>query len=271
MRISGIGHALFATAVAGLAMLSLVYGNFAPISGGVPAWFPWPAAGALGSGAVLLAAAAGSFFSRTARVSVRVIGAYGLVWAAARAWAVVPDPSSIGHWYGLGEALGPLLGAWTLDALLRRPHETPAATGMSGARVRRAARVLFGAACVTYGAAHFGYAALTAAMVPGWLPGRLEFAYVTGAAHTAAGLGLIVGVLPRLAATLEAIMMTLFGILVWLPSFSAQPAPEWAPTTQIRCSETFLTFLLAGSAWIVAASLRRTPDDEHRSSLRWRV
>jgi hypothetical protein len=28
---------------------------------------------------------------------------------------------------------------------------------------------------------------------------------------------------------------------------------------QIQCSETFVTFLLAASAWIVAASLRGTP------------
>jgi hypothetical protein len=54
-------------------------------------------------------------------------------------------------------------------------------------------------------------------------------------------------------------MITLFGVLVWLPSFFAQPMPEWAPSTQIQCSETFVTFLLAASAWIVAASLRSTP------------
>jgi hypothetical protein len=54
-------------------------------------------------------------------------------------------------------------------------------------------------------------------------------------------------------------MMSLFGVLVWLPSFFAQPVPEWAPSAQIQCSETFVTFLLAASAWIVAASLRSTP------------
>jgi hypothetical protein len=54
-------------------------------------------------------------------------------------------------------------------------------------------------------------------------------------------------------------MLSLFGVLVWLPSFFAQPAPKWAPTAQIQWSETLLTFLLAGSAWIVAASLRNTP------------
>jgi hypothetical protein len=58
---------------------------------------------------------------------------------------------------------------------------------------------------------------------------------------------------------LEAIMLSLFGVLVWLPSFFARPVPEWAPTLQIQWSETLLTFLLAASAWIVAESLRKTP------------
>jgi uncharacterized membrane protein YphA (DoxX/SURF4 family) len=142
--------------------------------------------------------------------------------------------------------------------VLRRQYDAPAVTAMTGDRALHVARVLFGAACVVYGAAHFGYATLTATMVPAWLPCRTGLAYLTGAGHAAAGLGLLVGVLPRLAATLEAIMMSLFGVLVWLPSFFARPAPEWAPSTQIQWSETFLSFLLAASAWIVAASLRST-------------
>jgi uncharacterized membrane protein len=165
----------------------------------------------------------------------------------------------VGSWYGFGEALGPLLGAWILYAMLRRQHDAHAVTVMTGDRALHLARVLFGAACMAYGAAHFAYATFTATMVPAWLPGRTGIAYLTGACHAAAGFGILIGVLPRLAATLEGIMLSLFGVLVWLPSFFAQPEPEWAPSKQIQWSETFLTFLLAASAWIVAASLRNTP------------
>ncbi len=259
MRISGFGHALFGIAVAGLAILSLVYGDFAPIWEPFPASLPWREVWAYGLGAILLAASAGLFFDRSALASAIIIAAYESVWAVARARAVLLEPMIIRSWYGFGEALGPLLGAWILYAGLRRQYDAPAVPVMTGDRALHAARVLFGAACVAYGAAHFAYAAFTATMVPAWLPARTELAYLTGAAHAAAGLGLLVGVLPRLAATLEAIMMSLFGVLVWLPSFFAQPAPEWAPSRQIQWSETFVTFLLAASAWIVAASLRSTP------------
>jgi uncharacterized membrane protein len=259
MRISGFGHVLFGIAVAGLAILSLVYGNFAPILEPFPALLPWPQVWAYGLGAILLAASAGLFFARTALVSAIIIGVYELVWAVARAHTVFLKPLTFGSWYGICEALGPLLGAWILYAVLRRQYDSSAVTVMNGDRALHVARVLFGAACVVYGAAHFVYSTYTAKMVPAWLPSRTGLTYLTGAFHAVAGFGLLVGVLPRLAATLEAIMLSLFGILVWLPSFFAQPVPEWASSTQVQWSETFLTYLLAASAWIVAASLRSTP------------
>jgi uncharacterized membrane protein len=259
MRISGFGHALFGISVAGLAILSLVYGNFAPILEPFHAPRPWPEVLAYILGAVLLAASAGLFLSRTALASALVIGAYGSVWVIARVRPVLLQPTVVGSWYGICEALGPLLGAWILYALLRRQYGAPAVTTLISDRALHVARVLFGASCVGYGAAHFAYAAYTAAMVPAWLPGPTGLVYITGACHAAAGVGLLFGLLPRLAATLEATMLSLFGVLVWLPSFFAQPAPKWAPSAQIQWSETLLTFLLAASAWIVAASLGNNP------------
>jgi len=259
MRTFGFGRALYGIAVAGLAALSLVYGNFAPIFEPFPASLPLGEVWTYGLGSILLAAGAGLFLARTAPASALAIGVYEAVWAVARARPVILKPMIVGSWYGLGEALGPLLGAWILYAVLRRQHKATGVPVMSGDRALQVARVLFGAACVAYGSAHFAYATFTAAMVPAWLPGRTAITYLTGACHAAAGLGLLVGILPRLAATMEAVMLSLFGALVWFPSFFAHPMPEWAPSRQIQWSETFLTFLLAASAWIVAASLGNTP------------
>jgi uncharacterized membrane protein len=265
MRIPGFGHALYGIAVGGLAILSLVYGNFSPIWGPFPASLPWRDVWVYGSGGILLAASAGLFLARTALASLIIIGLYESIWTAARVRPVFLKPLIVGTWYGFGEALGPLLGAWILYALLRRQYGARAVTAMTGDRALHVARVVFGAACVAYGVAHFAYATLTASMVPAWLPGRLGFVYLTGAAHAAAGLCLLTGIRPRLAATLEATMMSVFGVLVWLPSFFARPVPEWAPSTQYQWSETFLSFLLAASAWIVAASLGNVPGSHSRS------
>jgi uncharacterized membrane protein len=253
MRIVRIAQWLFAIASASLALLSLAYGDFAPGGQSLPAWIPFRETWTYGSAIFVLAASAGLCFSRTARKSVLTIGAYLGTWALICVPQILSKPLTIGGWYGFCEALSSLVGACILYATLRG-QSRESGVAIAAKRALRPAQVLFGLTCVFYGWSHFVYAPYTAEMVPTWLPGRLEFAYCTGFCHAAAGLGIIFGIVPRLAATLEAIMMSLFGLLVWVPSFITHPRPEWATPPQNQYSELVVTLVLAASAWIVAAS-----------------
>jgi uncharacterized membrane protein len=259
MRNVGLGSGLFAMGGAGLAILSFIYRDFAPMWHAFPASIPSRETWVYGSGILLLAASTGLCFSRTALPSVLTIGTYHAVWAVTQIAPVVSKPLSVGSWDGFCEALAPVLGAWVLYGMLRSQSRASEAPSIASARTLRTAQVLFGLNCVVYGLAHFAYADFTASFVPTWLPDRLGFAYFTGLAHLAAGIGIIVGNLPRLAATLEAIMMSLFGLLVWVPSLFAQPPPAWATPPQNQWSEIVVTLLLAASAWIIATSLRSRP------------
>jgi uncharacterized membrane protein YphA (DoxX/SURF4 family) len=255
MRTVGLGQGFFAIASASLAIWSLVYGEFTWGGESLLTWIPWRGTWTHGSALVILAASAGLCFPRTALPSVLTIGAYQAAGAAISVPQILSNPLSIGAWYPFCEALTALVGAWVLYAMVRpQPQglETPIADGAAV----RIARVLFALTCVFYGWSHFVYADYTASLVPTSLPGRLGFAYFTGLGHVAAGLAIIVGILPRLAATLEAIMMSLFGLLVWAPSFFAQPRPTWATPPEHQWSELLLTLLLAASAWLVAISFQ---------------
>ena len=121
------------------------------------------------------------------------------------------------------------------------------------------ARRLFGVACIVFGLSHFVYADFTADMIPHWLPLRPGLAYATGAGHLAAGLAILFDIRPRLAATLEALMMSSFVLLVHVPSLLQMPPPGWAPTLRVQLTALFWASALAGSAWIVARSLRDRP------------
>jgi uncharacterized membrane protein len=255
MRSVGFAQGLFAVASASLAILSLAYGDFAPGGQSLPAWIPGRESWVYGSALLVLAASAGLCLSRTALTSVLMIGAYLSVWALICVPLILSKPLSIDGWYGFCEALTSLVGALILW-LTRRWQARGSRMPLVGERAVRAAQVLFGLTCVFYGWSHFIYADYTASMVPAWLPGRLGFAYLTGLGHIAAGIGMIVGILPRLAATLEAIMMSLFGLLVWVPSFLAQPPPTWATPPKNQWSELVVNLVLAASAWMVAASLK---------------
>ena len=258
MRSIAIGQGLIAIASASVAVFSLAYGEFAPGGIALPAWMPWPQACIVATALLVLAASAGICFPRTAPVGALIIVVYEAAWTVFPLPGVLPSPLSFGAWYPACEGLSALVGAWILYALLRSAPGGPEVPAAAAGSVR-AAQILFGLSCVVYGGSHFAYAEYTAGMVPGWLPARLGLAYFTGLGHVAAGIGLIFGILPRLAATLEAIMMSLFGLLVWVPTFFMQPTPQWATPPHTQWSELVVNLVLAASAWVVAISLENRP------------
>jgi uncharacterized membrane protein YphA (DoxX/SURF4 family) len=259
MRFDGFAHALFALAVASAAILSFSDGDLVPIGQPFPAWIPWREAWVHGSALLLLLASVGLCFSRTAVLSAAAIALYQTVWAVISAMPLLRSKSfGFGAWYPFCEAVAPLVGAWILYAMLRwQSRRAPTPLASEGAV--RVAQTLFGLTCIFYGTSHFAYADYTASMVPVWLRAQLGFAYLTGLAHIAAGVGIAVGILPRLAAVLEAVMMSLFGLLVWVPTFFTQPPPQWATPPRNQWSELVVNLLLAAAAWLIATSLRYRP------------
>lgn len=253
MRTAGLGQGLFAVASASLAIWSLAYGDFAWDGQSWLASIPWREAWVYLSALILLAGSAGLCLPRTALPAVLTIGAYQAIGAAVSVPQILAKPLGVDAWYPFCEALTPLAAAWILYARAGRPSRA-AGLPLAGESAVRAAQVLFGLTCAFYGWSHFVYPDYTATLVPAWLPARLAFAYLTGVGHLAAGLAIIIGIVPRLAATLEAIMMSLFGLLVWVPTFFAQPRPQWALPPEHQWSELVVTLVLAASAWIVAIS-----------------
>jgi len=113
-------------------------------------------------------------------------------------------------------------------------------------------------ALLPIGLSHFVYVNETAQMVPAWLPARTGLAYLTGAGHAAAGLGLLFSIVPRLAATLEAVMMSSFVLLIHIP------AVAHAPTDRLQWTMLSVATALAGSAWTVAGSFTRVRTGTNR-------
>jgi uncharacterized membrane protein len=163
---------------------------------------------------------------------------------------VVIAPGNVGMWLGFCENLFLMSGGWILFASLAGPGNTLGmkfVTSISGVRV---ARYLIGISCLVFGLSHFVYLDGTASMIPAWMPYHIGFAGLTGAGHFAAGLGILFSLLPRLAATLEAIMISLFVALVHIPGVASGPA------NRMQWTMLFVASALAGAAYTTARSLQ---------------
>jgi uncharacterized membrane protein len=254
MRIVGIGHLLFAIGLIGLGVLSLFSGDFAYSWQPVPAWVPWRETLAHLSGALLIAGGIGILIPRTAAPSALAMTIFLLSWALLlQAPLVAHNPGVEATWLGLSENVISLCGGWILFASLADPRKRVRMRFLTSANSLRVTRMLIGAACLGLGFSHFVYSSITASMVPAWLPYRLGFAYLTGAGHIAAGLALLFFVLPRLAATMEAAMISTFVLLLHIPAAIADPK------SRLNWTMVFVATLFAGSVWAAAKSLQSLP------------
>jgi uncharacterized membrane protein len=237
MNRDGVPYGLGAMA---LGIIGLVFGDFALQWQPVAKDLPGHHALALLSAAVMLVLGFGVLWSRTARAASAGLAAVYLGWVALHGPDTAAAPGSVASWLGVAETLSLSAGGLALFVL---------ATQTPNARLRLAARLIYGLCPLVFGLSHFAYADFTAKMVPGWIPYPLFWAYATGVGHLAAGLAMLFGVTPRLAATLLTAMMGSFVLLLHIPRVMA------APGSQLEWTMTAVALSLVGAAWALRQSL----------------
>jgi uncharacterized membrane protein YphA (DoxX/SURF4 family) len=113
-----------------------------------------------------------------------------------------------------------------------------------------ACRAIFGLCAIGLGLAHFFALALTANLVPRWIPpGQRFWAAATGLAMVLAGVAIVIDVQSARAARLLTVLLATFGVFVWVPrvfSYPRQPV-SWGGLA--------ITMLVCGGAWMVAEGL----------------
>ena len=246
-------RAAFAISMIALGLVSLAYGNDSFVWVAIPD-MPGSATLVYLCGLVLLASGVGLLWSPYLVLACRVLTIFLLLWLVVlKLPTLLASPLQVVRWESFGETLAILAGALCVLATHAGDWEKQRirfATGESGIRI---ARYLLIVALVTFGLAHFAYADMTASLVPKWLPFPYFFAYLTGVANIAAAAGMLFGVYPRLAANLEALMLWLFTLLVWIPRVTS------TPSDQGNWTEWFLSAAIAAGAWLVAETYRYEP------------
>jgi uncharacterized membrane protein len=250
--------ALFGIGLIGMGVLALVYGDFALVWQPVAAWFPARTALAYGSGVLMVGCGIGLFFRASTRWALRIVLPYLIVWQMLKFPALLAAPKMEAVYLGFGELAVLLAGGWTLFARLGDASGTRFEWA-SGERAVRVARYYFAFWIIPIGLSHLLYSKPTVDLVPAWLPYRIGWAYLTGIGQIASGLGVLFGVLPRIAAWAEAIQISLYALLIWLPAIllaNKNLGPSFAHA-DLRLSLTafFISWIIAAGAWAVALNV----------------
>jgi uncharacterized membrane protein len=226
----------FAVVFVSLGVQGLVTGRFTAVWAPVPATVPARELLIYLCALISLTIGLGLFWPRSATMAARVLfGCLALWWLMFRVREIVLAPSSFPAWDGCAETTVMLAAAWVLARV----------GGRAGVR---AARILFGLGLVAFGLAHFVYPAQTASLVPHWLPAHLVWVYLTGSAFLAAAVAVLIGVRARVAASLAALQIGLFTLLVWVPVLvrGSKDPSDW--------SEFAISAALTAASWVVADS-----------------
>jgi len=241
---------LFVVGLFGLGVLALKYADFALVWQPVPAWLPARTAVAYGSGVLMLLLGAGLLFKPTRAWSVRILFPYLVLWALLKVPDVVTAPGVEASWLGLGELTLFLSGGWTLFARLSELPESSPLAFLAGERGVRMARILFAVSIVPIGLSHIVYLQATVGYIPYWLPYHEYWAILTGAGQIASGLGVLFGVLPRIAAWAEAGQITCYTLLVWLPAAISVP-------NRLHWTAFFISWIFGAAAYAVAQNVKK--------------
>ena len=252
LRIASLGQAAFAATLIGFGIQGLIRRDFAPIWQPVPQGVPARSMLIYLCALVPLASGIGLFWRRTAGAASRVLLAFLLLWFLLLRLPLMVRSFTVGVWYSACQTAVILAAAWVLYTWFAADRDRQRLGFVTVDRSVRIARVLYGLALIPFGLAHFLYLQATAPLVPHWLPAPVAWAYFTGGTFVVAGLAVLLGVYARLAASLSALQIGLFTLLVWVPVVaSGANASQWA--------ELVVSWALTAGGWVVADSYRDIP------------
>jgi len=233
-----LGRCFLGAAAAASGVLQLLTGDFVRLMPKWPDWAPGHAAWAYLTGLVLVVAGLAILSGRRATAAAAVLGA--MLVLVLLCWHL---PQSL--------AVPGMERPWLRGFMWTNPLKTLALAGgaaLAGGRFRNAAPVLLALFLVVCGLQHFVYSEFVVTLVPSWIPGRRFWTYFTGLALIAGGSGLLVPRTVRLAATLSALMIFLWVLMLHVPR--AVTGPERAN----EAAGAMEALALSGVALLVAAS-----------------
>ena len=252
IRTASAGHAAFAVTMITVGILGLIKRDFAALWQPVPKSVPAREVLIYLCALIPLTSGIGLFWQRAAAAAARLLLAYFLLWLLLLRVPLIFISPTVNVWWASCQTAVMTAAAWVLYDWVAVEWDRRYLGFAAGDNGLRIARVLYGLALIPFGLAHFIYPQVTADLVPGLLPAHVAWAYFTGYTFIAAGLAVLIGVYARLAATLSALQMGLFTMVVWVPVVAAGANAS-------QRAEFVVSWALTTAGWVVADSYHSMP------------
>ncbi|MEO6236440.1 MAG: hypothetical protein ABIQ52_05530 [Vicinamibacterales bacterium] len=243
-----VGRHVYGAASMVLGILGFATADFANYWHPVPEGIAYRRGLAYAAAALMFAAGAGLQWRKTTRaallLSASVYTPFALLWLR----RVIGLPHLSGTWSGFAEQLAPVIAALFAYSRLAGTN------ARWSPKAAAACRAAFGLCVVGLGLAHFFALAITASLVPKWIPPGPHFwAAATGVALVLAGVSIAIDVQSARAARLLTVLLLVFGAFVWAPRLFSHPHRP------VAWGGFAITMLVCGAAWMVADRLDGAP------------
>jgi hypothetical protein len=205
----------------------------------------WPLGPAIGDVLMVLLVAAGFLLvvPRGVQIGSRVLVALFTLFSLVCIVGIFKAPKVFGEYDSVFEQISMLSGALAIVA-------TTLVVSARPARLITVARIGYGLSLVSFMLAQIIYLGLTTPLVPKWLPPNPTFwAWFTTVAFGLAAVATLLNLRARLALGLSALMLALFGLIVWVPALIAHPE------SHNNWSEFALNSLIMAAAWVIANAM----------------
>jgi uncharacterized membrane protein len=250
-----LGRSFFGVATVASGVLQLVTGDFVRLVPKLPAWVPAPSAWAYAVGVVLVVTGLAIVSGRMARTAAALVGAMIFVMVvflyppSMVANPLIDRPLLRGFmWTNPLKSLALLGGAAILVGRTPDDGRVLAPLIRVIGRLEPFGALLMAVFLIVCGMQHFVYSDFVTLLVPSWIPGRRFWTYFTGVALIAGGAGMLVPRTARLAASLSALMIFLWVLLLHIPLAFAGPRHAF------ETAGVFEALALSGVALMVAGT-----------------
>lgn len=247
-RLLRLGRPIFGVGIAAFGVLSLIYRTGVKGLEPIPTAWPGQLFLAILSGIILIGAGVCLVTGWQARRAAGLLALTMGIWLLTlHVPLIVQHPSDPNVVTIVAETLALFGATCVLLSTLR--------TGNSATRDRLTAnlsligRIAFALTLIVFGILHFIYHEFVGTLVPAWIPAGVFWAYVTGVAFIAAGVGIGLRIQGRLATLLLGVMFGTWVVVLHVPRAAANMG------SQNELTSLFIALAMCGASWLIGERL----------------